>query len=205
MINMCKVENCNNKILAKGYCSKHYSQIRKFGEIQLRTVNDKNNIEIIDNIAYIDLYNRNNEVIAKAIIDVEDIDKIKNHKWKARNNRNTNYYCDSNSAGQLHRFILNLNKDNLEIVDHINGNTLDNRKENLRLCTNQENIRNCKVPKNNKSGHKGVYWCESRNKWSAQITIDNKTIALGRFDNIEDAIKCRNEASLKHYGEFSRE
>jgi len=77
---MCKVENCNNKVFAKEYCSKHYSQIRKFGEIQLRTVNDKNNIEIIDEIAYIDLYNKNNEVIAKAIIDLEDVEKVKDHK-----------------------------------------------------------------------------------------------------------------------------
>ena len=73
-------------------------------------------------------------------------------------------YCKSNSAGQLHRFILNLTKENTEIVDHINGDPLDNRKNNLRLCTNQENIRNCKIPKNNKSGHKGVYWCSNRNK-----------------------------------------
>ena len=60
-------------------------------------------------------------------------------------------YCKSNSAGQLHRFILNLTKENTEIVDHINGDPLDNRKNNLRVCTIQQNTWNSKLSKNNTS------------------------------------------------------
>ena len=203
---MCKVENCNNdKIKAKGYCSKHYDQMRKYGEIQLRTIYDKNNIEIINDYAYIDLYNSQCEVICKAIIDIDDVDRIKEYKWYAKNCRDTSMYCTSNAVGQLHRFLLNLEKSDNILVDHINGNTLDNRKSNLRLCTNQENIRNCKVPKNNTSGHKGVYWVANRNKWAAQITINNKTISLGRFNTLDEAVEKRKQAAIEHYGEFYNE
>ena len=89
-----------------------------------------------------------------------------------------------------------------KIVDHINHNPLDNRKSNLRICTNQENIFNSKIAKTNKSGVKGVYWDTSRNKWHAQICIDNKTKDLGRFTNIEDAIKVRKESEELYQREF---
>lgn len=102
----------------------------------------------------------------------------------------------------VHRDIVNAKKG--ESVDHINGNTLDNRKENLRICTHQQNMCNQKTRFNNKSGAKGVYWSEQRQKWCVQIAVKNKTIPLGRYNLFEDAIKVRKEAEQKYHGEFAR-
>lgn len=95
--------------------------------------------------------------------------------------------------------------DDPEVIDHINHNGLDNRKCNLRICTNQENICNCEIPKNNKSGCKGVYWAKYKQKWTVQVTINNKTKYIGRYENLEDAIKARQEASKKYYGDFAND
>lgn len=202
---MCDVDGCDKKVLAKGYCSKHYSQVRTHGEVQKRTIRDRNEYRQENEITYILLYNINNEVVAEAIIDTEDLEKVIPYKWSVYNNRDQSQYCKANTIGQMQRFILNLSKGDGKYVDHINRNPLDNRKCNLRVCTNQENIRNCKIPKNNKSGHKGVYWSEERKKWVAQITLNNKTIGLGRFTNFKDAVEKRKEAVKKHYGEFNNE
>ena len=78
-------------------------------------------------------------------------------------------------------------------------------KSNLRICTNQENICNCEIPKNNKSGCKGVYWAKDKNKWTVQVTINNKTIYIGRYTNLEEAIEARKEASKKYYNEFAND
>ena len=61
------------------------------------------------------------------------------------------------------------------------------------------------TPKNNKSGYKGVYWSKERKKWCAQITINNKTKGLGRYDTIEEAIEARKKAAKEYYGEFANE
>lgn len=105
---------------------------------------------------------------------------------------------------RLHRLIMNVTDPNI-FVDHINHNGLDNRKSNLRICTNQENIRNCITPKNNKSGYKGIYWAKDKNKWTVQITLNNKTKYIGRYEKLEDAIAARKEATKKYYGEFANE
>jgi hypothetical protein len=102
----------------------------------------------------------------------------------------------------VHRDVLKAKKG--ESVDHINGNKLDNRKENLRICTHQQNMCNTKISIKNKSGVKGVHWSEERQKWSAQIAYKNKTLALGRFEMYEDAVKARKEAEKKYHGEFAK-
>lgn len=88
-------------------------------------------------------------------------------------------------------------------VDHINGNRLDNRKTNLRLCNNQQNVHNSKVNRVNKSGFKGVSWMKSRNKWRARIKIDMKEKHLGLFPSREEAARSYNESAKKYFGEFA--
>ena len=102
----------------------------------------------------------------------------------------------------VHRDVVKAKKG--ESVDHINGNKLDNRKENLRICSHAQNMWNTKTPKTNKSGSKGVHWQEDRQKWVAQICYKNKTISLGRFNSFEDALKARLDAEKKYHGEFAR-
>lgn len=100
----------------------------------------------------------------------------------------------------LHRFILNAPKN--KQIDHINGNGLDNRKSNLRLCTPQENARNRTKQKNNKSGLKGVSFDKTRNKWVARIKIQNRYKFLGRFESKELAYSKYTEVGQIHHKQF---
>lgn len=108
----------------------------------------------------------------------------------------------------LHRIILSrmlerqLTHD--EWVDHIDGNTLNNRRDNLRLCTRSQNMRNQGANRRNTSGYKGVDWNKDRRVWRAHITVDNRKIYLGYFDTAEEAHKAYCEASAKYHGEFGR-
>ena len=91
-----------------------------------------------------------------------------------------------------------------EEPDHINGKPWDNRKQNLRKSTHEQNMKNCKMYKNNISGHKGVYYAKRENRWKASININKKQVHLGTFLLYEDAVKCREAAEEKYYGEFNR-
>ena len=82
-------------------------------------------------------------------------------------------------------------------IDHIDYNPLNNHISNLRLVTDAENKLNLPMRKTNKSGHRGVHWDKSRNKWFAQIQRNKKTIALGRFDRLEDAVEARQKAEAQ--------
>ena len=202
---MCKIEGCIcDKIFAKDLCYRHYNQLKKLGKITDRLNYNLNNITIKKDMAIIDLYDRHDSKIAECIIDVEDVDKIKNFGWHLEKSGRYTNYCSSYKLGAIHRYLMNV-KDSSIVVDHINQNGLDNRKCNLRVCTNQNNICNCKIPKNNKSGCKGVYWSKDKNKWTVQITINNKTKYIGRFSSYEDAVKARKEASKQYYGEFAND
>lgn len=88
------------------------------------------------------------------------------------------------------------------IIDHINGNPLDNRRENLRFCTHAQNMQNSKVRKHSGTGVKGVQ--KHRNKYRALICKNGKQIKLGSFDSIEEAKACYDAAALEIFGEFAR-
>ncbi|EKM2404021.1 HNH endonuclease signature motif containing protein [Escherichia coli] len=83
-------------------------------------------------------------------------------------------------------------------IDHLDHNRYNNRIENLRLVTNQENHRNMPIRKDNCSGYTGVRWVIERGKWSATICIDGKTKHLGLFRDKDDAIAARQEAEIKY-------
>lgn len=133
--------------------------------------------------------------------DLEDYDKIKNYCWHI-DERGYVVTQTNKTSIFMHRLVLNVTDRNI-LVDHIFHNTNDNRKSQLRLCNNTENCRNVTVGKNNKSGVVGVRFNEERHKWEAKIKVNRKDINLGRFDKMEDAIKCRLEAQDYYFGEFS--
>lgn len=97
----------------------------------------------------------------------------------------------------LHRFLLNAKTG--DYVDHINHNTLDNRRHNLRICKNSTNLRNGRIRVNNTSGISGVCWDKSRSKWSAIIKVNYKSIHLGRYDSFENAVQARKLAEVKYF------
>jgi hypothetical protein len=193
----CKVKNCHNKHYAKNFCRRHYDQYRTNGKVYNRFRTDPNEIIVIGKIAKIKLYNKNNTIIGESIIDKEDIGKASEYRWCLANG-----YCKSSGYG-LHRAILSLHKKDPRIVDHINHDTLDNRKINLRICTNTENIRNSGMSKNNTSGYKGVSYRKKEKNWRAYIRVNSVQKYLGCFKTKEQAAEMYNEAAKWYHGEFA--
>lgn len=91
-----------------------------------------------------------------------------------------------------------------KFIDHINGNPSDNRLCNLRECTHSQNMCNRKLNKNNKSGFKGIFWNSQCNKWECVLSLNNKKIYLGRFNDLNDAISTIQKARDLYHGEFAK-
>lgn len=94
------------------------------------------------------------------------------------------------------------NPENKELVDHIDGNKINNNLTNLRWATPSENQMNARLSSRNTSGVKGVSWCNKYMKWRACICVDGLAIFLGNYDNIEDAKQRRIEKAHEVFGAF---
>lgn len=152
----------------------------------------QNEYYIENHILYLKLTNADKY----CLIDEEDYDKIKDYCWILSK---TGYVVARNHT-YLHKIIC---PNPQGITDHINKNTLDNRKCNLRPANTLENIRNHKVRKDSTSGVTGVVWLKLSQKWSAVIYLNQRTTRLGSYTNIDDAIKARLRAEKKYFGEFA--
>jgi hypothetical protein len=142
----------------------------------------------------------------EAIIDAEDAEKVNRHNWFDNGSGYAQTKVRSGNGKRrnisLHRLIMNPPNDMQ--IDHIHGETLDNRKSQLRLATSSQNSHNKGVQANNKSGFKGVTWEKARRKWRAKIKLHNKRIDLGYFDTAEAAHAAYCEAAHRLHGEFAR-
>lgn len=139
-----------------------------------------------------------------ALVDDEDFDELSKWAWYphgAYARRHINKDGRIVRRVYMHRSIMR--EPELE-VDHINGDGLDNRKSNLRVCTHAENLKNQITVKNSLSGVKGVSLNRRDNKWTAYIKTEGKKIFLGNFENKQDAQIAYNVASVKHFGEFAK-
>ncbi len=121
-----------------------------------------------------------------ALVDDEDYEMLIKNSWSISRGRNTDYvqrnYYNSGKdhITLMHRLIMVAKKG--EMCDHKNRDGLDNRRKNLRICTNAENARNSvNKRKNSSSGYKGIFWFSRTNKWLVQICVDYKMIYLGYF------------------------
>lgn len=141
-----------------------------------------------------------------AIVDDELFDYLNQWKWFCINNgyavRSTQNSAGKRCVIQMHRLILNTPKG--LYTDHINGNKLDNRIQNLRVSSRAENMRNRFKFSNNKSGYKGVSWKKKNKKWVAQIKHENKVIYLGLFTSVIEAAQAYNSAAIKLQGSFAK-
>lgn len=177
----------------KVYCNKHYNQLKKYGHAidnNPRTPYDKNEIIIDGKVARVKLYDAQCNHIATAIIDAEDVNKIRYTKWKLSSSgyaANTPKFSGSNK--HMHREILGTD----QFVDHINHNTLDNRKCNLRIVTKAQNMMN--------SNFKGV--SPNGCKWYAHIKINQKMLNLGNYLDEEEALYARWYAEQILFKEFA--
>ena len=200
---------CLNAKTNKYLCQMHRSRVSRGVDPSYRTIADENNVITNGNSSRMELYDENSNVVCYTTVDTKYVPILKEHKWgiyKSKGKSNT--YVGSRIDGKyigLHRFLCSIDKsvDKNLVVDHINGDTLDNRMSNLRVCTTQQNSMNCKRSKNNTSGVTGIWFDKSRNKWSAELMLNRKKKYLGRFANKEDAIKARKEAEIKYFGEFA--
>lgn len=139
------------------------------------------------------------------LIDTEDLPRVIHHKWMASQSGKGKFYAATWSGKRIvlmHRLLLQCQRG--RHVDHINGDTLDNRRSvNLRHAAffqNQGNRLN--LNRNNTTGYRGV--CRKKKSWAAHITIDHQYRHLGTFTNPEDAARAYNEAALLRFGEFAR-
>lgn len=142
----------------------------------------------------------------KVIIDDEDLNLINSLNWTVEINPvGQVYFSNRKNKVRLHRLIMNCPKG--MVVDHINGNTLDNRKSNLRICTKLENQYNQKKHKGNRhSKYKGVtFRKELKSKpWEAFIYKDYKSTRLGYFATEKEAAVAYNAKALELYGQFAK-
>lgn len=139
------------------------------------------------------------------IVDNADYDLLSKYKWNYHQgypSRNKRVSVNKRITWRIYNELLG--KQIGMDIDHINGNTLDNRRCNLRICRHAQNSYNQILPKNNTSGYKGVTWYKRYNKWLAQTLVDGKRKNLGYFNNKLDAAKAYNEAAIKYFGKFAR-
>lgn len=147
--------------------------------------------------------------LSKGEIVVADgfmFDKLAGHLWTTSANgyaQFTDYSYNPPKQIKMHDFLFGEPPEGY-VVDHINGDKLDNRLCNLRFATLAENVANSKSKKGSTSEYKGVSWDSSRQKWISSIQINGKTKHLGRFDSEVECAKAYDRAAWEAYGEFAR-
>lgn len=140
-----------------------------------------------------------------AIVDDEDFDYLSQFLWHARVNK-TNVYAATRINKKytyMHRFLMNPKEKFW--VDHKDQNSLNNQKNNLRICTPTENSRNSRS-KRLKNKYKGIYYSKDKKRikrWVAQINTGFKVINLGRYLTPEEAAIAYDKAAIKYFGEFA--
>lgn len=138
-----------------------------------------------------------------ALVDDDDFEWLSKFTWCSSYMKKSGlFYAITGSHNRdflgstlMHRAIMK--PDKTMQVDHIDHNTLNNQKNNLRICSNHENHKNIRLQKNNKSGICGVYFYPKRNKYAAYIQVNGKSKFIGHFDNIDDASSARKLAEIQ--------
>ena len=157
---------------------------------------------LVDNMVK-EIYLANNKGIA--LVDDEDYKILNQYKWhfNGRGYAVTTVKINNERKNiKMHRFIL---KSPCKIeVDHINGNSLNNQKVNLRLVTRSQNMMNRISNKNSSSKYKGVSWYRQNKKWMSQIMFNKKQHYLGLFNSEKDAAKAYNKSAEELFGEYAK-
>lgn len=121
--------------------------------------------------------------VFECVIDTEDLEKVKPYTW---NKGNKMYVVHKNKETHyMHRLITDCPKG--MFVDHVDRNPLNNKKENLRIVTNQQNSQNKALLPNNKTGYRGVYFENQTGKYRVQLVINGETMDFGRYDDVDIA------------------
>ena len=166
----------------------------------------KNTYAIVGDKVYIDL----NQGL-QTIIDIQDFNIVNEYSgtWYAQVSK-VNYYVyihvydeiNKRKRVALHRAIMQVNDSDV-LVDHRNHQTLDNTRDNLRLCTNSENQMNSRMQINRSSQYKGVSWQKQKNKWRAFIQFQKQSLYLGSFIDEIEAAKTYDDKAKELFGEYA--
>lgn len=138
------------------------------------------------------------------LFDLEDLPIIQNHIWYRDKDGylvSCYYFNGQQRFVRFHRIVMRAQPG--QVVDHINKDRSDNRKQNLRCCSRSENVRNRGLCSSNTSGVTGVFFDKARDKWVASITHEHNRILIGRFSDKEDAIAARLAKESELFNEFA--
>jgi hypothetical protein len=146
----------------------------------------------------------------EALVDLVDLPHVSAFNWHALVTATGHAYAMRSSvvSGKrtmvlMHRMLMNP-PDGM-VIDHINGNGLDNRRANIRICTQNDNMKNQVVHRTNKIGLKGVYLPKDKKRYRATIQVAGQTVHLGFYDTAEEAAAAYRGASKALYGEFAND
>lgn len=174
-------------------CEKHKAQLKNYGRFldsSPRGVFDPNEVRVKDEYAEIDTYDSHGNVVVTYKISLEDVPKLGNYKWRTVYKNSKPYLFTGNQKSEriyFHRLVLNTDKQ----VDHISGDTSDNRRSNLREATIQENMMNLQKKSTNTSGVRGVSYDKKRNNWKIDFTVNKQRIYLKAVPTFEEAVYLR--------------
>lgn len=198
----CEANNCNRIAIAyfnkNKYCNKHWLRLYRNGTLELkgRKIRCK--------------YSKGKDyatgITSKGVtfkFSNSDWDVVTKHSWTT-NKANYLVATINQKTVRLSRFLMKPHQN--MVVDHINGDVLDNRRENLRITTQKNNSRNSTVAINNTSGFTGVKIIHLRGgktRYRARITVNRKEIGLGTYDTIDEAVLARKKGEVKYFGKYS--
>lgn len=215
---MYKCDICGRKIFKKirmnGYtlCSKHKHQILKYGhplDNNPRTVNDLNDYTIDYELGcvYFNVYNQKCSKVGFFAVDLCDIELVKYHKWRFNSFGHVVTGSGAGNIRYLSHIILGIPKelDSVTIIDYKDGDPTNNRRYNLRVCTQQDNLLNKNSMSTNTTGIIGVSYDKARNVYAPEIRYRNKRLHLGRYKSIEEAAYVRFIAEQLLFKEFANE
>lgn len=192
----CSIEGCTRKYRARGFCSTHYYRefTSKIGA-NAKTIYTPREAVIDGDTARIPLGVDCEEY---TIVDAKfaHLDKI---KWSKDH---YGYAVGSTNGKHIKLHQLIIGKKRGYDIDHINRDKLDNRASNLRHTSHRDNALNTSMFRHNTSGYRGVCWDKAREKWSARIQAFGRTIHLGRFDDLDMAIRTRTDAEAKYFNKM---
>jgi hypothetical protein len=138
-----------------------------------------------------------------AIVDVEDFERLSQWNWIALWNKTSKKFRATRTLRHMPMEHQILFPSEREEIDHVNLNTLDNRRENLRRSTHKQNAMNRGRYANNTSGFKGVHWDKEKKRWRSKIYANNRLHYIGMFACKEKAARAYDEKAKKLHGEFA--
>lgn len=174
------------------YCKKHYMQMYHKGKITKRTIYDPNEYILHDDYAECITYDKEGNETARIKVDLDKVEELKQFKIYIRKQGGDTWYAAISINGKkvlLHRYLMGMHEEEYSIkkvVDHINGDKLDDRVQNLRVCEHKDNMKNIR------KGNKVIGVSQLKNgKWAARIMHNYKGMHLGYFDTEQEAVIAR--------------